>query len=139
VLLQSPIKSMIAAALISIMGLACADDWPVLRKGMWNFTRVIEHSAGGAQSIASKKCMSPTEEMKKQQAASAQAGCTVSPVTRSANAYTFEATCKLQGQTVQSKSVMSVESDSAYKIKVESRSGAQGTKELLVAHRTGDC
>jgi len=125
---------MIAAALISITGLACADEWPVLRKGMWNFTRVIEHSAGGAQSSASKKCTNPTEDMKKQ-----QAGCTVSPVTRSATAYTFETTCKLQGQTVQSKSVMTVESDSAYRIKVESRAGAQGTKELLVAHRTGDC
>ena len=132
------IGPMLAAALVSIAGLAHANDWPVLRYGMWNYTRIIE-SAGGARSIASKKCSSPVEDLKKQHDGSAKAGCTISSVTRSANSYTFMATCTLQGQTVQSKSVMTVESDSAYKITVESQAGGQGTTERLVANRTGDC
>jgi hypothetical protein len=133
-------KAVIVAA--SLASMACpvhADDWPVFRYGMWNFVRTIESGAGGGRSIANKKCMNPTEDMKKQHEMSAQAGCTVSPVARSGKAYTFVSTCKLQGQPVESKSTMTAESDSAYRIRVESKAGGQSTKELLVATRSGDC
>ena len=128
----------IAAALTSIAFLALADDMPVFRHGMWNFVRTIE-SSGGAQSVANKKCTNPTEDMKKQHQMSGKVGCSVSPVTKSGNSYTFVASCSLQGQPVESKSTMTVESDSAYKIRVESKAAGQTTKELLVATRSGDC
>jgi len=130
------VKPVIAALLASVAGSVHADDWPVFRYGMWNFVRTIESSTGGGRSIANKKCMNPIEDMKQQHA---KAGCTVSPVARSGKSYTFAATCKVQGQSVESKSTMTVESDSAYKIRVESKAGGQSTKELLVATRSGDC
>ena len=132
------LEPMLVAALMAIAGLAHADEWPVFRHGMWNFTRIIE-SGGGARSIANKKCMNPTDDMKQQRDASARLGCTVSPITKAANVYTFVSSCNVQGQTVQSKSVMTVESDSAYKLRVESQAGGQTTKERLVANRTHDC
>jgi hypothetical protein len=133
------VQVFVAAMLTSLAGLAHADDWPAFRYGMWNFVRTIESSGGGGRSIANKKCMNPTEDMKKQHEMSAKAGCTVSPVTKSGNSYTFVTACKLQGQAVESKSTMTVESDSAYKIRVASKAAGQSTKELLVATRSGDC
>jgi hypothetical protein len=53
--------------------------------------------------------------------------------------YSFNAECKIQNTTVQTKSVITVENDSAYNIRVESQSGDQITKEQLQARRTGDC
>lgn len=129
----------IAAVLASIAAGAHAQELPVFRYGMWNFVRTIESASGGGRSIANKKCMNPTEDIRKQHQTSLQAGCTVSPVTKSGNAYSFVTTCKLQGQPVESKSTMTVESDSAYRIRVESRAAGQATKELLVATRSGDC
>jgi hypothetical protein len=132
--------SVIAALLASsIAGGVHAQDFPVFRYGMWNFVRTIEIASGGGRSIANKKCMDPTEDMKKQHQTNLQAGCTVSPVTKSGNAYRFVTTCKLQGQAVESKSTMTVEGDSAYRIRVESKAPGQATKELLVATRSGDC
>jgi hypothetical protein len=45
----------------------------------------------------------------------------------------------MQGLHVQSKSVITVESDSAYKVEVTSTGAGVPTKELLVAKRVGDC
>jgi Protein of unknown function (DUF3617) len=128
-----------AAMFASVAGVAHAQEWPTFRYGMWNFVRTIEFAGGGARSIANKKCMDPTDDLKRQHQASVQAGCTVSPVTKSGIAYSFVTTCKLQGQPVESKSTMTVEGDSAYRILIESKAGAQVTKELLVATRSGDC
>ena len=66
-------------------------------------------------------------------------GCTMSPLSKKGNAYTFTADCKIQGVTAHSTSVMTVESDSAYSVRVETRAGSQQTVETLKARRTGDC
>jgi len=135
---MTPSRVLPVAAIV-IAGFAQANDWPVFRHGMWNFVRTIESGAGGGRSSANKKCMNPTEDMKQQYRANVQAGCTVSPVTNAGTAYTFVATCKLQGQPVESRSTITVEGDSAYRIRVESKAGGQVTKESLVATRSGDC
>ncbi len=127
------------AASLATPGAAQANEWPTFRHGMWNFVRTISSSSGGGQSIANKKCMNPTDDLKRQHQASTQAGCTVSPVTRAGTAYTFVTACKLQGQAVESKSTISVEGDSAYRIRVESKVAGQTTTETLVATRSGDC
>jgi Protein of unknown function (DUF3617) len=136
---EAPAKSTIAAVLATIAGVAQASEWPAFSYGMWNFVRTIESAGGGARSSAHKKCMDPTDDLKKQHQMSTQAGCTVSPVTRAGNAYTFVTACKLQGQAVESKSTISVERDNAYRIRVESKVGGQTTIETLVATRSGDC
>lgn len=52
---------------------------------------------------------------------------------------TFTSDCTIQGVTAHSKSLLTVESETAYTIQVESRSGSKGTNETLKARRTGDC
>jgi hypothetical protein len=82
--------------------------------------------------------------MKRQNAMFAKAGCTISPVTRKGDIYSFVADCKGGGAgKVVSQSVITVESDSAYTVEVESSgdAGPGGGKrsEVLKARRVGDC
>jgi hypothetical protein len=132
-------KAAIAALLATCAGLAQANEWPALSYGMWNFVRTITSGTGGGQSIANKKCMNPTDDMKREHQKSVQPGCTVSPVSKSGNAYVFVTACRPQGQAVESKSTLIVEGDSAYRIRVESKAAGQTKTESLVATRSGDC
>lgn len=45
----------------------------------------------------------------------------------------------LQGITMKSKSVITVQNDSAYRIDVDALHDGKTMKEVLVARRTGDC
>lgn len=135
--------SWIAAAIyfVSLAGIAKADDMPAFRSGMWEFNRTTEYSGspGKQQTTTVRKCTNPTEDMKKQNEMITKSGCSVSPVSKSGNTYTFTTQCKDENTQGQSKTVMTVENDGAYDLKIESVSGAPGTKEQLRARRTGDC
>lgn len=121
--------------------IAVADDLPALRKGMWEFNRSVEDSKapGKPMKMTNKQCVDPTAEMKKKNAALAKQGCKFSPAVRKGNTYSIGSDCQIQGVSMQARSVMSVESDSAYKVDVTSTAGARSTKETLVAKRVGDC
>ncbi len=56
----------LAAALATCPSVA-ADDWPALRIGLWEFNRTLETSGtpGKTQTIQTKKCTSPSDDMKK--------------------------------------------------------------------------
>ena len=120
---------------------ALAADLPAFRKGMWEFTRTVE--AQGAQSkpvtMSNKKCTDPTADMKSIQAMLAKQGCKVSPATAKGNQYTFSSQCTVKGTAMSSRSVITVESDSAYKLEVSSKGGGRSTREILVAKRVGAC
>jgi hypothetical protein len=135
--------SWIAAGIcfVFLVGIASADDMPIFRQGLWEFDRTIENIGGPGkpQTMKVQKCTNPTEDMKRQNEMVSKNGCKFSPAVKNGKTYRFTTECKIQGVTAQSTSVMTVENDSAYSVKVESRSGAQGTKELLRARRTGDC
>ena len=126
---------------ILVTGQAVADDFPALRAGMWEFTRTVEMSttSGTPQSIHTKKCTDPSSDFKRQNEMLAKGGCTFSPIARTGNTYTYSAACKMKGLSGTSKSVLTVESDSAYVIHVESNLGGENTRELLRAKRVGDC
>jgi hypothetical protein len=107
---------------------------------MWEFERNVEGGPGGKpQVLTATRCTNPGEDMKRQHEKLAQADCKFSPATRSGNVYTFAAQCSIQGVTGESKSAITVESDSAYGLRVESRHGPQSTVETLRARRTGEC
>lgn len=129
----------LAATLFSVTGLSQADDLPTFRKGMWEFNRTIGNEPSKPLTVNKKQCTDPSEDMKKQNSMLTKAGCTFSPIAKSGNSYSFIATCTIGGVSGQSKSVISVDSDSSYKVNVESQSAGKTTKELLVAKRTGDC
>ena len=117
---------------------AIADDPPAFRQGMWEFNRTVD-AGGMPQTMNTKQCVDPTEDMKKQNEMLTKAGCKMPAGTRSGNSYGFTIDCVMQGVTMQSKSVITVESDSAYRIDVESQQGGKTTKEVLLARRIGDC
>jgi hypothetical protein len=125
---------------LATLGPVCrAEELPQFRKGVWEFNRTMAGPSGRTQTVATKKCTSPTDDMKKQNDMLAKAGCKFSAVTRSGSSYTFTSQCSVQGVSAQSKSVISVDSDAAYKVDVESQQGGEKIKEILVARRIGDC
>jgi len=131
------------ATAILMSALACgpvlADDLPAFRQGLWKFQRTV-----GGKKIETTKCTSPTEDMKTMNAKLEKSGCRFSPVKKTGNVYTYTADCSMKmpsGATMTSRStsVMTVVSDSSYRIEVDAVTDGQASKELLVAQRVGDC
>jgi hypothetical protein len=132
-------KPLLAVFAFALALPAHAQDLPQFRKGMWEFDRTVDAGTGRPQALKSQRCTNPTDDLRKQNAMLEQVGCKASEVTHSGNTYSFSADCNVNGVAVQSKSVITVESDSAYRVNVESKQGPQSTKETLVARRVGDC
>jgi len=135
--------SRLAALAIAIAGsvAAHAEDFPFLRQGMWEFKRTVEGQGTGGkpENIQNRKCVDPGAEMKKTNETLARQGCTFSPLAKNGSSYSFSADCQMQGVKMQSRSVIVVQSDSAYRVEVTSTGAGTSTKELLIARRVGDC
>ena len=127
-------RSFAAVALTFASFSAIADDWPTLRQGLWEYQRNV-----GPQKVESKRCLSPTEDMKRQNAMLAKSGCRITPVTRRGNAYTFGSECSMQGLSVKGTSVITADGDAAYTLDVDSIQDGKRVKERLVARRLGEC
>ncbi len=125
-------------AAVALPALA-ADELPSFRAGLWEFRRSVDSGDGKPATLTSQKCTNPSEDMQKKTESMVTAGCKPTPVDKSGNLYTFSLKCKLQGVNVQSKSVITYESDSAYKVDAESKQGSRTTREQLDARRIGNC
>jgi hypothetical protein len=130
---------LLLAACSAAGGPAGADEVPALRQGLWKFHRVV---AGKPMDVT--RCADPREDMKRQNAMLTKFGCRFTPLKRIGNTYTFIADCTIKNSaggtvTSHSKSVITVESENAYKVEVETSANGQTQKELLLARRTGDC
>jgi hypothetical protein len=120
-------------------GGAAAADLPGFRHGLWEFNRTVN-----GQKVASKECLNPTERMKAQNARLEQSGCKFSPMEKAGSTYTSTSECAMKmpgGNTLRSssKSVMTVESDSAYQLQVTGTLAGEPSSEQLVARRIGEC
>jgi len=133
------IASAMTVGLATLGSVSGAQELPNFRRGMWEFNRTIGDASGKMQTMTTKKCTNPTDDMRKQNDMLTKAGCKFSAGTRSGSSYSFTSQCNIQGIAAQSTSVISVDSDTAYKVNVESQQGEAKTKELLVARRIGDC
>jgi len=119
---------------------ALADDLlPDFRPGLWEFKRSVDGGDGKPVTLTNQKCASPTEDMRKKSISMMTAGCKATPVTRNGNLYSFSLKCTLQGVEIESKSLITFESDSAYKVDAESKQGGRTTREQLTARRIGNC
>lgn len=118
---------------------AAAEELPTLKRGMWQFDR----SVNGREMGVINQCANPTADMKDQNAMLTAAGCSFSPVRQDGNKYVFDATCAIKSGSTQinstTTSVMTVESDSAYTVRVTGTTNGRPTDESVVAKRTGDC
>lgn len=133
--------SRIAAAAGALFALAAfaADELPAFRAGLWEFKRSVDGGDGRPATLTNRKCTSPTEDMQKKTGSMIAAGCSPTPVTKRGNHYSFSFKCKLQGVDIQSKSLITVVSDSAYRVDAESKQGGKTTREQLDARRIGNC
>jgi Protein of unknown function (DUF3617) len=103
--------------------------------------RTVDGQGAGAQpaNVVNKKCADPGADMKRMNELLAKQGCKTSPVSSKRNVYSFTSECQVQGVAMRSESIVTVDSDSAYTVQVNSSTGWGSTKELLVAKRLGDC
>lgn len=137
-----PLASIFATAALAAFVVAAparAEEPPAFRQGLWQFDRAV-----GAQKIETRECTNPTEELKRQNALLTKSGCSFTPTQRSGSSYTFSAECTVStpgaaSVTARSTSVMTVESDSAYKVEITTTGAGTSTQEMLVARRVGDC
>jgi len=131
------------AAALGIALAACAahaQPLPPLRAGLWEVSRTVEAPTGTGtpQIVRTTECEDPNEAMAARQQMLTRIGCTLAPMEHAGNTYTFSAICG-EGGAETSKSVLIVESDSAYSIRIESTVGGAQSQELLRATRVGDC
>ena len=116
-----------------------ADELPAFRAGLWEFKRSVDGGDGKPVTLTNQKCTNPGEDMQKKTESMIAAGCKPTPVTKSGNLYSFSFKCRLQGIDIESKSVITFVSDSAYKVDAESKQGGKGTREQLDARRIVNC
>jgi hypothetical protein len=142
---RRPVAPRFAFALAVAITAACviglqAQQWPVLKQGMWEFTRTMQAPGGGApRTVTSKRCTDPTADMQRQNATLTKSGCTISAPVKKGNTYTFTAACNVMGVSSNTTSTLVVESESAYSLTVEGTTDGQPTKEAMKAVRIGDC
>ena len=127
------------AAWIFVSGAARADDPPAFRQGLWQFDRTV-----GGQKLQTRECTSPSEELRRQNELLNRKGCKLTPVARSGDVYTFTAECTIDAPgaapvSARSTSVMTVDSDSAYRVEISTTGAGTSTQESLIARRIGDC
>jgi hypothetical protein len=132
-----------ALCLISIVVLcgmvAAREEFPAFRQGTWKFTRTVS-----GKPIETTRCTNPTDDMKRQNATLQKAGCTLMPIRKAGNTYTFDSDCTIKtptggAMTSHTTTVMTVESDSAYTLEITGTQDGASMKETLVARRVGGC
>ena len=116
-----------------------ADELPQFRAGLWEFKRSVDGGDGKPATLTNQRCANPTQDMRKKTESMMTAGCKSTPVTKSGNLYSFSLQCEIQGVEIRSKSVITVDGDSAYKVDAESKQGSKTTREQLTARRIGNC
>jgi hypothetical protein len=140
-LVTIPILLFVTALLFTRASSGAPGEWPNLRPGSWEFTRTIRsaHTGGKPQVVKATRCTDPVADMRQQNARLSKAGCTFSPMVRRGNTYTFTSQCKIAGMEARSKSTLTVESPTAYRLHVDTVEDGTAGQEDLVARRVGDC
>jgi hypothetical protein len=117
---------------------ARAEDVPPLRQGLWEFQR-----SAGANQYAAKECIDPSDDLRRQHVAWEKIGCKVAPALHSGATYTYAAECSVKlpsgAVSFSTTSVLTAESDVAYRIdnRITSRNGT--SSESITAQRVADC
>jgi hypothetical protein len=117
-----------------------APEVPVFRQGLWSYQRVAETPGAGKPRPASmSRCVDPSADLKKNLGQLKARNCTVSAISRNGNAYAWTVACLVNGETLQIRSVITVENDTAFREEMSSRWGSQDSRSTLSARRVGDC
>ena len=129
---------LLVALLTAAPWVAYADEVPLLRQGLWEYQRTA-----GLNKFAATECIDPSEDLRRQRTALEKMGCKLSPALRAGSTYTYTADCSVKlpsgAVTFSTMSVLTAESDTAYRI--ENRLTNQGgtSNETITAQRVADC
>jgi Protein of unknown function (DUF3617) len=117
-----------------------APEMPTLRQGLWSYQRVSETPGRATQQpVSMSKCVDPSADLKKNLEQLKARNCTVSAISRTGNAYAWTVACPVNGETLQVRSVITVENATAFREEMSSRWGNQDSRSTLSARRVGDC
>lgn len=120
---------------------AFAEDYPPLRPGLWEFTRSTSDGTGSYRQtkFTRQRCADPAADMKRQHEKLARQDCTLTPLAKQGDAYEGASVCTVFSGQMESRTLLTVEGDSAYNVVVVSN-GHYGTMtEEVSAVRLGDC
>ena len=134
----SPVARMLPLGLLAIATAGSTAELPSFRPGVWEFERLL-----GSSKLVARECIDPTQEMRSNQASLAKLGCRLSPLNQDGPTYTFTSECSIKlpsGTSAWSTaSSLTVESDSAYRLKVQETTQGKTSEQLVIAHRVEDC
>ena len=133
--------ALVAAGSLSSQAKADVLDGPSFRRGLWHFVRtldVLPSSKIRHRVLAREmtRCVDPTHAMKVTFSPLAVGNCVSARPERSDNRYTFANRCDYMGPVT---TIITVHSDEAYTEVNELKVGELPRRELVVAHRVGDC
>jgi hypothetical protein len=130
----------LAALAVGLATATEAPEVPVFRQGLWSYQRVSETPGRKTQQpVSMSKCLDPSADLKKNLEQLKARNCTVSAISRNGNAYAWTVACPLNGETLQIRSLITVENDTAFREEMSSRWGNQDSRSTLSARRIGDC
>ena len=138
---MKPFTATCLAFAVSIPATALGAEPPVLKKGIWEYKRTMFGAAAGGMNAEStnKRCADPAAAMKIMSEALAKQGCKVTPPIVKGNERTSMTECTVNGTVVHSERVMTIASDSAYKVSITTSGGGRTSREVMAAKRVGDC
>ena len=130
--------SLLLGSLLGATLAAAAAEMPQFRHGMWEYERT-----SGGNRYAAKECGDPAQAMRANNASLEKIGCRFSPVTHEGSTYTFTSECAIKlpsgVYSSRTRSVLTVQGDSAYRLEVRETRQGSTTEETVVAHRVADC
>ena len=128
----------LAALLTTAPWVAHAEEVPLLRQGLWEYQRSV-----GVNKFAATECIDPSEDLRRQHAALEKMGCKLAPALRAGATYTYTADCSVKlpsgAVTFSTTSVLTVESNIAYRVENRLTSQSGTTNESITAQRVADC
>jgi hypothetical protein len=113
---------------------------PLLRQGMWAYQRVTETPGREKpRPVSTSKCVDPSADLKEKMEALKARNCTVSAIVRNGNEYAWTIACPVNGKMLAMRSVIIVESDSAFREEMSAHWASQNSTSTQSARRIGDC
>ena len=129
---------LLVALLTAAPWVAYADEVPLLRQGLWEYQRTA-----GLNKFAATECIDPSEDLRRQRTALEKMGCKLSPALRAGSTYTYTADCSVKlpsgAVTFSTVSVLTAESDTAYRIENRLTNQSGTSNETITAQRVADC
>jgi hypothetical protein len=144
-----PRRAVLAIAAIYALSATSSEgfsyDGPTLRRGLWKFERTLETNGKPTDRRQTDgllidrhitRCVDPTKALKAEFMPLEVGACNVRDVRKKDDGYVLQKSCR---GTTPIKTEINIKGDSAYTEINEGKIGKIPTKEIVEAHRVGDC